>query len=815
MALQRLKTRSSYADLLALYLHQPDGLQTIAKQLGFEAEKYNNDSSKKRESDNDKKRENQGANNAQEQNRDTQSRTQTSPKDRPNIPFCYIEKRERSDEHLNPEPPKQPEWLQSCEPLEGDEIYDTRASYPLWQDLTRSPKLWAKLRQILSQNYITKEPDIPQLIQQIEQGSSLKQFPFLQRKRRVSQLLVLADYAKHLRTSRRDYRRLRAQLERHWGKSNIIWQRIKDYPMGMVSYQKNNHIKEQQWRVPAKQTAVLILSDCGRASDSDTRTLWQRLLQQLKKSGNTVLLLAPSSVKSLQTINLKGIHSYSWDRQLSLAGGVYQTKIQTYKEKQKESHKKQPVESKPQKINRDVEAILSCLAFTYQIEPPLLRAVRQQLNLSVDTEADCRQYFDTDDDTYCLYIKTSALDKYRKCFQQLSVAEQDHWIALVTAHHAPLSRSVLDFELTTAQALRPEHNVKGAKESQQYLQRLAKTFQYKQTNSVLRSWVFTHLEEQEQGGEIPAALFSSYHKAALEAGDMHALILPRKVSSNDIRPFIDMAQTTTECQLVQQENKLHLQAISTKNSATGFLREDSQESEKNFVLACTQQSQRFLSIISNAEERLHDGKVIKIPASSNSITLNTGTENLTINTLTKPDWADNIGRDKTGLFIECQHLGQYLRVYYPEWGGQLEKDTIGLYTELNIKGVIQRFRYIPAGDFIMGSPENEVNRGSDEIQHEVTLSQGYWLADTACTQALWQVLMGDNPASFTTDGQNPVEKVSWNDVQAFLKKLNQLIPQLTAQLPTEAQWEYACRAGTASAFSFGDNITPEQVNYNG
>jgi len=75
--------------------------------------------------------------------------------------------------------------------------------------------------------------------------------------------------------------------------------------------------------------------------------------------------------------------------------------------------------------------------------------------------------------------------------------------------------------------------------------------------------------------------------------------------------------------------------------------------------------------------------------------------------------------------------------------------------------------------------------------------------------------MGDNPAAFKESLSNPVETVSWDDVQQFIIKLNGLVPGLNACLPTEAQWEYACRAGTPTPFSFGKNITPEQVNYDG
>ncbi|MDP1858852.1 MAG: hypothetical protein Q8K82_09280 [Gemmatimonadaceae bacterium] len=74
---------------------------------------------------------------------------------------------------------------------------------------------------------------------------------------------------------------------------------------------------------------------------------------------------------------------------------------------------------------------------------------------------------------------------------------------------------------------------------------------------------------------------------------------------------------------------------------------------------------------------------------------------------------------------------------------------------------------------MMGSPEGEAERDAKEVQHEVTLSQGYWLADTACTQALWHAVMGENPSHFTADVRNPVEQVRWEDSKSFIVALNQ------------------------------------------
>ena len=155
----------------------------------------------------------------------------------------------------------------------------------------------------------------------------------------------------------------------------------------------------------------------------------------------------------------------------------------------------------------------------------------------------------------------------------------------------------------------------------------------------------------------------------------------------------------------------------------------------------------------------------------------------------------------------------------PAWASNWGEDEYGHWAEFHIEDktgnpVTQRLRWIEPGTFQMGSPETEAERNRDEIQHEVTLTQGYWLADTACTQSLWAVVMGQNPSHFK-DADRPVEEVSWEDTEVFIEKLNDHIDGLKLRLPTEAEWEYACRAGTQTPFWFGDNITTDQVNYYG
>ncbi|MEI6371918.1 MAG: bifunctional serine/threonine-protein kinase/formylglycine-generating enzyme family protein [Nostocales cyanobacterium ELA608] len=120
---------------------------------------------------------------------------------------------------------------------------------------------------------------------------------------------------------------------------------------------------------------------------------------------------------------------------------------------------------------------------------------------------------------------------------------------------------------------------------------------------------------------------------------------------------------------------------------------------------------------------------------------------------------------------------------------------------------------IPAGTFYMGSPENEAGREDDESpQHQVTVPT-FFIGKYPLTQAQYQAIMGNNPAHFK-GANRPVECVIWDDAVAFCQKLNQKTGK-NYKLPSEAQWEYACRAGTTTPFYFGKTITTDLVNYNG
>lgn len=161
----------------------------------------------------------------------------------------------------------------------------------------------------------------------------------------------------------------------------------------------------------------------------------------------------------------------------------------------------------------------------------------------------------------------------------------------------------------------------------------------------------------------------------------------------------------------------------------------------------------------------------------------------------------------------------------PSWASAWGDDVYGLWADLTVNGVTQRMRWIePSGPegFWMGSTKQErdaikhqhVREWANRLEHEpmsVQLQHGFWLADTLCTQALWQAVTGKNPSHFSKGRdapERPVESVRWNDVdEQFVKRFAQTPAWGTGDrlcLPSEEQWEYAARAGTRSAYWWSD-----------
>ena len=195
----------------------------------------------------------------------------------------------------------------------------------------------------------------------------------------------------------------------------------------------------------------------------------------------------------------------------------------------------------------------------------------------------------------------------------------------------------------------------------------------------------------------------------------------------------------------------------------------------------------------------------------------------------KPSWADRMWRSGNGT-LHAAHESGFVFSFNAvagdaeKWDWLLEKNTLswasnagidqdGLWADLTISDVTQRLRWIEPGTFEMGSPNIEEGRFQDETQHAVTLSSGYWLAETSCTQAFWASANGGDKVD--SDSDHTQASISWNECQRWLSSLTNQVTGLTLRMPSEAEWEYACRAGTTTAYWFGDNFNTDNVNQSG
>jgi formylglycine-generating enzyme required for sulfatase activity len=178
------------------------------------------------------------------------------------------------------------------------------------------------------------------------------------------------------------------------------------------------------------------------------------------------------------------------------------------------------------------------------------------------------------------------------------------------------------------------------------------------------------------------------------------------------------------------------------------------------------------------------------------------------------------------------HDGNYTLVVSNDFGSVTSSPT-GLQvdatpTNHSVSSIGMQMIFCPPATFTMGSPSSETGRESDETQHNVTLTNGFYLGKYELTQAQYETVMNGNseglnakPSNWPNNDDRPVEKVSWEDAQVFLSRLNS-IEQTAGRLPngwkyvlpTEAEWEYACRAGTTTAYSLGNDVNSSHANWN-
>ena len=480
-----------------------------------------------------------------------------------------------------------------------------------------------------------------------------------------------------------------------------------------------------------------------------------------------------------------------------------------------------------------VKKLLAAVALAVRIEPALLRELRLLLDLPIASELAVWNHADVDHCVLGMQIRPERLPEHRAHIPGLLLGYAQKIAQCIKRHHQELSRLIQLEEAALAADLANE-NIKDAKTQWNQALNTLKT----NADGIPAKHLTAYLERTGYRAhpglwQTVPALAEAYtlaRKTQLRAGAPVPEGLPVSYLNRHLSEGAD--QDKLALSIIQNEGRLEIIRQPPLSAPFTLL---ACPPTTGFDLESATSVRRWWPA-SRAPEQL-----AKLAPGEGPWTVRASEIEGVIAEVPRPSWAIEWGRDRRGLYaLAPSPLGTPVKLYWDDVSDSLESgdwppgprgfraitqplaqglslgaDLLhGLYADARFGSVVQRFRWIEPGEFLMGSPESEPGRWDHEgPQHLVRLTEGFWLADTACTQALWQTVMGDNPSHFKDDEQNPVENMAFNAMEDFLRGVGKQLRGIEAKLPTEAEWEYASRAGTTTAYNFGDKITPKQANY--
>ena len=706
----------------------------------------------------------------------------------------------------SPGEPQSPSMVSepASEPLSADDFGPMVGASP--PPLSPSLVPWARLRRVVEEVCRRPRPvgeiDVDALVDRIGRGVPVHRVPRRSRRLRAPRVVVVFDRAERLIPFWRDqlevFEHLRGELGAHgvghrWWRREPPWRGADDELVAAV----DPTLEEGD--------VVLVLGDLGYyqsmgsgtreptpgepeppeiPSDGGLSGAWVRLGEALRRHGVCAATLLPVPSVRWRPEVIGPWVAIDWCEPDRVAPGV-------------------PLGSAERDARRD--RLLALVSWTQRLEPALLREVRLCLpatEADAGTEADVWNYEEPgrpeDVQRHPAGLLVSDELRRRMHAQLRSVIEQRPQLVrrvvdVVRQHHAGLARELwldevrglLSIDDTLVQELFEGSGGVTPSERQEVIEWTYKVRAYLNAGhrgglgpSIdLQHWLRLFLDGQTR----EVWTHTDWGQALTDTWDL----LGAGISDRDVPPGLDLRRLRPPPESVKEQRFV----VAQRGDELRVGAEDVVDERRGSPLGTVVARARRLQVGSRVHVLSDDDiPVIPLPEGPSIVLSTDRVERVVLRCEPKPAWAHAMGRDRYGLWAT-----------------------------LRVKDVEQRMRWIAPGRFMMGSPGSEPGRGDDEgPQHEVTLTWGFWLADTPCTQALWQVVMGENPSRFRSP-QRPVEKVSWHAVQGFLARLEQGGGDEHSYrwcLPTEAQWEYACRAGTTTATHagpieiLGDNNAP-------
>jgi formylglycine-generating enzyme required for sulfatase activity len=751
-----------------------------------------------------------------------------------------------------------PDWFTQASPTllteTATRIPACHQIQPLYTELADWSRVLPFLQKVLGAHVEGRKPDTAQLVKLVANGEMIRRIPRKQRYSWSAKARVLIDVTDDNFPYRRDFLQLRERLVQLRGDEGLDVQFVYDEPGGTIArYDQKREIIEP-WRLPEPGTPILILSDLAMQSQSrQSLYSWLAFGQLLNAQSWRATVLMPVAERNIDNRLLEYFDCVVWDRasRFKLIKGDYQS------EKDKRNHAD------------SIDQLLTYFFASVRVDSGLLRVLRHMLPGSFDVGHEAAIWRHTavisegDEWGWLADSKSQYLEKARRLIADLPSEQKQKFIELIGRYHSRYPDELYFEAMYNLKLLELKLPEEVDVATEKFMQDMVATYRDNLQNSLLHGWVKRHLARHESQVWrdrheywLPFLAFARIQDARLKSET--EVEWPKDMTQAEIETvlsYINHAKSWRIYWLRQEGEKLVLLAADQQPESTALHDEWAAQSRSgSLVLSLRLNDTRIFYVHDNGQghqrivslDLTEVGKnTFRFPTAGHH-TFQIGRERFALDVMAaqqqKQDWMRFLGSGSEGLYAESVNpQNEVYRWYWhppewdaktgmlpgfwfylpvstislqPEWETAWNRDQFGLYADVEILKITQRFRWIEPTSFLMGSPEDEAGRYGDETQHTVILTQGYWLAETACTQALWEAVMHSNLSEFKGEVK-PVENVSWNDIQNFLEQLNKQHSELNLRLPTEAEWENACRAGTTGAFNFDGELSLDKVNYRG
>jgi len=652
----------------------------------------------------------------------------------------------------------------------GGGLFDTPEAPPL----TPWRHLWPTLQQALRTELPGRDPDVAALVHRWSRGEPVSRIPHLPRRAWASRASLWIDQSPHLIPLWNDQLRVERGLHRVFGRAlETRWLGRRASNLALTSPRGWLHGQRLDDTTP-----VLVLGDLG-ALKTDGAVRWAGALRAMAARGVRVTAVVPWSLRRHPDRAVRGCRMVAWERARSVRAGVGEA-----------------VDAGEGGVVTLLLRLASVAAF---VQPGLLRELRWLLP-GADIEAELRAWSDPsveEADDSVMLLRPDALTTLRQGFVALDPGLRLRVSDLLRRWHARMPGEVMIAETLRWREVSedvPPPGDYGA--ACAFVERLA-TMLSAGTAADAEAWrhygrVLLEGMPSSTYRELPA--LAKVWDVAFEGVD--GAVPPEGVDVATLRALRKGVREETRAWALRQVGDALVVA------PRGDLRWPSDETGPGSPVAVvevvgaevlvTEVATRTLRVLAAGHALTTQGDLRVVRASTMQRMLAQG------RALTLPATGHMSVRTTGGTL----QLVPWTR---EPWATAAGRDVYGLWAEVTVAGVVFRMRWIPPGRFMMGASAREEWRWRDvSPQRVVVMTQGFWLGELPVTQALWRAVVGQNPSYFK-GGDRPVERVKWKHSQAFVKRLNEKVQGLDLRLPTEWEWEYACRAGTEGPTWLGIN----------